>query len=472
VLFPTLEFAIFFALVLPATWALNRHPRAWRWLLLVASYVFYGWWDWRFLGLIGASTVVNRWLGAALHRAEDPKRRLRLVQAAAAVNLGTLGFFKYYGFFVLSLEGALRGLGLEVSLPLLEIVLPVGISFFTFQAMSYVIDIYRRQLAPAPLLDFAVYLALFPQLVAGPIVRASELLPQFNEDRDPDAIPTGRAFRLIAGGLLKKVVIADVLARSIVDPVFATPALYEGPEILLGVYGYAVQIYCDFSAYSDIAIGVALLMGLRFPDNFDDPYRARSLQDFWRRWHMTLSRWLRDYLYISLGGNRGGRLKTYRNLALTMLLGGLWHGASWMFVIWGALHGGYLALERWLGEQGWYRAGRGEGALVPWLERLWIFHLVCLAWIFFRAQSMDAVGDILGGLARGWDHLPTAAPAVYLAIAAGMAVQFLPEDLLPRLDAALGRAPAVAQGLVLAALLLLIDGLAPPGVAAFIYFQF
>ena len=473
-LFPTLEFAIFFAIVLPVTWALNRRPGGWRWFLLLSSYVFYGAWSWKFVGLIAASTLVNQALGVALHRCDKrtgAARRRQLITAAVVFNLTTLGFFKYYGFFALSLEGLLRSLGLEVHLPLLEIVLPVGISFFTFQAMSYVIDIYREEIEPSPLLDFAVYLALFPQLVAGPIVRASELLHQLKEPRDPDAIESGRAFRLIAGGLFKKVVIADVLARTVVEPIFASPSLYTGPELLLGIYGYAVQIYCDFSAYSDIAIGVALLLGLRFPDNFNAPYKARSLQDFWRRWHMTLSRWLRDYLYIALGGNRGGRLKTYRNLALTMLLGGLWHGASWMFVIWGAIHGGYLALERWLGEQGWIRPGEG-GPVRAWLQRIWIFHVVCLGWVFFRAQSMDAVGDILGGLLHGWDHLPVAPPATFLAIAAGIGIQYLPEGLLPRLDAAFSEVPAVAQGVALALALLVIDALAPPGVAAFIYFQF
>ncbi len=253
-----------------------------------------------------------------------------------------LGYFKYYDFFVNSSDNLLSLVGLDVPLELKSIVLPVGISFYTFMAISYVVDTYRGDFVPTTLEKFAVYLSFFPHLVAGPIVRPGELIPQLDTPRDPRRVDTSRAFYLIATGLFKKVVIANYLAANIVDEVFGAPGQHSSLEILIAVYAYAVQIYADFSGYTDIAIGIALLLGFSFPQNFDSPYAARSLQDFWRRWHMTLSRWLRDYVYIPLGGNRKGTLFTYRNLMLTMLIGGLWHGAGWTFVVWGAIHGAGL----------------------------------------------------------------------------------------------------------------------------------
>src|SRR5680860_57119 len=348
-LFPTIQFALFFVVVLTANWLLLPHRQYWKWFMLAASYVFYGAWDWRFLGLIGLCTLINQAAAVLMARSTDDRSRRTVVVAAVALNLGILGWFKYYGFFVSSLINLLEPVGIDLPLPLLQITLPVGISFFTFQALSYTIDVYRRRQDQVPLLDFAVFLAFFPQLVAGPIVRSSEFLPQLYTPKDPRHIDATRAFGLIAGGLFKKVVVANTLAGAIVDPVFASPSQFSALEVLVGISGYAVQIYADFSGYTDIAIGVALLMGFKFPDNFNSPYAAISIQDFWRRWHITLSRWLRDYLYIPLGGNRGSRLATYRNLFLTMLLGGLWHGAAWTFVLWGGYHGAILAWERWRG---------------------------------------------------------------------------------------------------------------------------
>ena len=464
-LFPTLEFAVFFCIVLPLCWALNGRPRQWKGVMLAASLVFYGWWDARFVALILACTLVNQLAARAIHAAKGFTRR-RILIAAVTADLVVLGFFKYYGFFVLSAESTLAMIGLPLDLPLLDIILPVGISFFTFQALSYVVDVYRRKIEPAPLLDFAVYLAFFPQLVAGPIVRASELLPQLAGSRDPDHIDTARAWRLIVGGLFKKVVIADLLATTLVDPVFAEPALHSGPQLALGIYGYAIQIYCDFSAYSDIAIGLALLMGLTFPDNFNAPYTARSLRDFWRRWHMTLSRWLRDYLYIPLGGSRDGEWRTYRNLFLTMLLGGLWHGASWRFVLWGALHGVYLGIERYIEQK--YPQRRWPG----WARQLVVFHYVCFCWIFFRAQSMNDVGRILSGLWRGWAEPISVHPGVLAALVLGLASQWIPRAWITTLEERFSVLPAAGQGVALAAALVVIELLGPPGVAAFIYFQF
>jgi len=386
-----------------------------------------------------------------------------------AANLGIIAWFKYYGFFVTSAINFFRTFGIDLPLPLLEITLPVGISFFTFQALSYVIDVYRQKEEPAPLLDFAVYLAFFPQLVAGPIVRSTEFIPQLYTRKDRRRVDAAGGFALIVGGLFKKVVVANTLAGAIVDPVFASPSQFTALEVLVGVYGYAVQIYADFSGYTDIAIGAATLMGFNFPENFNNPYTALSIQDFWRRWHMTLSRWLRDYLYIPLGGNRGTRTRTYRNLMLTMLLGGLWHGAAWTFVIWGGYHGALLAWERWRSE-----TGRATGPDTPGrriLARLTTFHLVCLGWILFRADSMARVGEILSRL-LDWGPAPSVTPAVLALVVGGIGVQFIPSDFRVTLVNSFSRLRPAAMTAALAGSLLLLDSLGPEGVAPFIYFQF
>lgn len=468
-LFPTIQFALFFVVVLTANWLLLPHRRQWKWFMLAASYFFYGAWDWRFVFLIIGSTLFNQAMAEWMSRAEDQRSRRTAVTVAVAGNLAVLGWFKYYGFFVSSLINLFRPVGIDLPLPLLEITLPVGISFFTFQALSYVIDIYRGKEHPAPLLDFAVYLAFFPQLVAGPIVRSSEFMPQIDTRKDPRRVDATRAFGLIAGGLFKKVVVANTLAGAIVDPVFASPTQFSALEVLVAVYGYAVQIYADFSGYTDIAIGVALLMGFRFPDNFNSPYAALSIQDFWRRWHMTLSRWLRDYLYIPLGGNRVSRAMTYRNLALTMILGGLWHGAAWTFVIWGAFHGLLLAWERWRTESTVYE--RADTPATRAVRRFVTFHLVCLGWVLFRADSMGRVGEILGRL-LDWGPAPAVTPTVLLLIAGGIAVQYVPTDWRLRLQAGFSRLRPVAMTAALAAFLVVLDGFGPEGVAPFIYFQF
>lgn len=368
-LFPTFTFAVFFAIVLTIGWLLHRHDDAWKLFMLGASYVFYGWITWWWVLLLFGSTIANWLLAMANKSAPDERTRKMTVRLAVAVNLAVLGLFKYFDFFINSVVDSLDSVGLSTGRPLLEVALPVGISFFTFQATSYVIDVHRNVISPASPIDFAVYLAFFPQLVAGPIVRASEFLPQLNKRLDPHSIDLTRALFLIGAGLFKKIVISTYMATEIVDQVFAAPNRYSAFEIIVAVYAYAVQIYADFSGYTDIAIGIALLMGFKFPDNFDRPYISVSIQDFWRRWHMTLSRWLRDYLYISLGGNRGGRNRRDRNLFLTMLLGGLWHGAAWTFVVWGVFHGAGLGLERRYHEAKKARAeaaaGSGPGGIPP-----------------------------------------------------------------------------------------------------------
>jgi alginate O-acetyltransferase complex protein AlgI len=459
-LFPTVTFAVFFSIVLPVSWLLMRYQRTWRVFILLASYVFYGWWDWRFVFLLVASTVVNHVLALAIYHARAPKARRGLLTLAVGFDLGLLAYFKYAGFFATSVDNVVG------TSWLVTVALPVGISFYTFMAISYVVDTYRGELIPASFARFAVFQAFFPHLVAGPIVRASELLPQLESPRDPRKVNTARAFMLIVVGLFLKVVIANHLATHIVDDVFAAPNRHSSLEVLVAIYAYAVQIFADFCGYTNIAIGVALLLGFSFPQNFDGPYTAVSLQDFWRRWHMTLSRWLRDYLYIPLGGSRKGRLTTYRNLMLTMLLGGLWHGAAWTFVAWGGIHGAGLCIERALGY-------RPETARARWIGRVVTFHVVCFAWIFFRADSFARAGQVLERLFTAWGQpSPLVTTSVVLAILVGIVGQYIRPGVLGGVLATFQRMPVVAQAATVAVCLTVINTLGPEGVAPFIYFRF
>ncbi|HEX4679647.1 MAG TPA: MBOAT family protein [Gaiellaceae bacterium] len=459
-LFPTVTFAVFFMIVLPVSWALMRYQRAWRIWILLASYVFYAWWDWRFVFLLLASTIVNHVLAVAIHRSRGAGARKAFLTLAVVFDLGLLGYFKYTNFF-LSTADNIAGTSW-----LAHVVLPVGISFYTFMAISYVVDTYRGELVPASLARFAVFQAFFPHLVAGPIVRASELLPQLEKARDPRRVDVSRAFFLIISGLFLKVVIASHLATNIVDDVFAAPNRHSSLEVLVAIYGYAVQIFADFCGYTNIAIGIALLLGFEFPQNFNSPYTAVSLQDFWRRWHMTLSRWLRDYLYIPLGGNRKGRLLTYRNLMLTMLLGGLWHGAAWTFVIWGGIHGLGLSIER---ATGW----RPTSAAAQWFGRIVTFHVVCFAWIFFRADSFGRAGDVLARLFTAWGQSsPLVTTSVVLAILVGILGQYIRPGAIGAALRGFQRLPVPAQATGFAVALVLINTLGPAGVAPFIYFRF
>jgi alginate O-acetyltransferase complex protein AlgI len=459
-LFPTVTFAVFFMIVLPLSWALQRRQPVWRAFILLASYVFYGWWDWRFVFLLAASTVVNHVLAVAIYRAPSVTARKVALGLAVAFDLGILVYFKYTDFFLSSVDNVVGTSWLT------NVTLPVGVSFYTFMAISYVVDTYRGELVPASFARFAVFQAFFPHLVAGPIVRASELMPQLEAPRDPRKVDTSRAFFLIVSGLFLKVVIANHLASHLVDDVFAAPDRHSSLEVLMGVYGYAVQIFADFCGYTNIAIGVALLLGFEFPQNFASPYTAVSLQDFWRRWHMTLSRWLRDYLYIPLGGNRKGRLLTYRNLMLTMLLGGLWHGAAWTFVIWGGIHGVGLSIERLVG---WRPHTRAQ----QWLGRVLTFHVVCFGWIFFRADSFSDAGDVIVRLFTAWGQSsPLVTTSVVLAIAVGIVGQYIRPAAVTGLLHGFGRLPVVAQSACVAVALTVINTLGPVGVAPFIYFRF
>jgi D-alanyl-lipoteichoic acid acyltransferase DltB (MBOAT superfamily) len=475
VLFPTVTFAVFFLVVLPLSWLLMPRPEWWRPFIIVASFVFYGWWDWHYIFLLAGSAIGNQLFAVAIHRQPDGGRRKLLLVAALVGNLGALAYFKYYDFFFSSATDVLNTLGLDVAPSIVTVTLPIGISFYTFMAISYVVDVYRREIQPTTFMKFTVYLSFFPHLVAGPIVRASELVPQLSTPRDPRRVDTSRAFMLIVVGLFMKVVIANELATSIVDSVFGAPEQHSSLEVLVGIYGYAVQIFADFFGYTNIAIGLALLLGYQFPQNFDNPYSAVSIQDFWRRWHMTLSRWLRDYLYIPLGGSRGSRLDTYRNLLLTMLIGGLWHGAGWTFIVWGGIHGLGLAWERWRRDR---RADLGlpeppDTTARRWLRRLAVFNFVCFAWIFFRATSFGNAGDVIEQLFTNWGApSPEVTLGVVLAILVGLGAQYVPLRVLGTVMTRFSRLHPALQALALGLALLVTDALGPEGVAPFIYFQF
>ena len=408
-IFNSLHFALFLPVVLVLVTMLRTRVTARNWVLLIASYYFYGMWDWRFLGLLVLTTVIDwgvgLWLGSRPpddgHDPREHGRRRRVLAISIVTNLLVLGVFKYFDFFAQSLSDGLHALGLNASLPLLHVVLPVGISFYTFQSMSYTIDVYRGDLPPErSLMRFALYVAFFPQLVAGPIERATTLIRQVDTVRTVRREDVFWGFHMVCWGLFKKVVLADNAAL-VADKVFEASSP-GGVTVLLGVYAFAVQIYCDFSGYSDIARGCAKMMGFDLMVNFNLPYLATNPSDFWKRWHISLSTWLRDYLYIPLGGSRGGAFRTNVNLMLTMFLGGLWHGAAWNFVFWGVFHGTLLCahraaqphLARWVSPQ-------TPGAVrLWWLVRVFVFFQVtCIGWLLFRAHSAEQIGSMLSALA-------------------------------------------------------------------------
>jgi alginate O-acetyltransferase complex protein AlgI len=462
-LFPTVAFAAFFAPVFALSWLLMPRPRAWKPFIVVASYVFYAAADPRFCLLLAAVTVGNQAAARLIHRTDDERRRTLIAASAVGLDIALLATFKYYGFFVTSVNALLARFSLEAPLPLISIALPVGISFFTFQAITYTVDVKRRIIAPASTLDVAIYLSFFPHLIAGPIVRAREFLPQLATPRCPDEVALGSAVWLIAIGLVKKVVIADYLARTVVDPVFAVPQAYSAPDAWLAMYAYAAQIFCDFSGYTDMAIGLALLLGFTFPQNFDRPYRATSFQDFWRRWHMTLSRFLRDFIYIPLGGSRRGEPRTSLNLMITMLLGGLWHGAAWTFVIWGGFHGAAQVVERRL---------RGRFWTPAWLRWLVVLNLVTLAWVLFRATDIETALAFYAQLfSPGPATLYGGLTVVLVLVVIGL--QLVPERAVDRLRIRFeDLAPATLGGIMLVTVLGVAATVPFGGVPPFIYFRF
>lgn len=380
-LFNTLEFAIFFAIVCGLYFFLKR--RAQNAMLLAASYIFYGWWDWRFLSLLIVSTIMDYTTSYHMEGASQRKRRVLLLISMTG-NLGMLGFFKYCDFFITSAARALDVLGVPHSVHTLGILLPVGISFYTFQTMSYVIDVYRGHLKPCrSLLDFSLFVTYFPQLVAGPIERATHLLPEIQKDRRVTWPMVRSGAVLVLIGLVRKLAIADFVAPTVVK-VFDDPAGHGWQALAAGVLLFALQLYGDFAGYSDIARGTSRILGIELMVNFNQPYFSTDITDYWRRWHISLSTWLRDYLYIPLGGSRGSRLFHYRNLMLTMVLGGLWHGAAWTYVAWGTIHGLALVVHKmFLGRFG--EAREGWRIALPWTIACWAMTMGVsgLSYIFF-----------------------------------------------------------------------------------------
>jgi alginate O-acetyltransferase complex protein AlgI len=392
-LFNSFIFWFFFLIVIVIYRQLSHTPQ--NRLLLVASYLFYGFWDYRFLSLIFISTVIDFIVAQKIVGATEEKNKKKCLIVSIAFNLGMLGFFKYWNFFIGEFSGFLDILGFSASVPMLNVILPVGISFYTFQTMSYTIDVYRGKTKPADnFLNFALYVSFFPQLVAGPIERSSHLLPQITVKRKTNGHDFSEGFYHVLTGLFKKVVIADNMAP-LVNTIFSRPVSdLTGPEIIMGVYAFAFQIYGDFSGYSSIAKGIAHWMGFDLMWNFKNPYFSASPSEFWTRWHISLSSWLRDYLYIPLGGNRGGVNKTFRNLMATMCLGGLWHGAGWTYMLWGFYHGILLMIYHFI-ESRRALAKPNVVRLNKVVRIFFFFNLVAISWLFFRAESIGQISDML-----------------------------------------------------------------------------
>lgn len=449
-------------------WLSRRHDR-WRivWVTLFSLFFYY-----KCAGVFWllhvVIVVVDFNLARWMEQAETRRQKVAYLVVSLVVNLGMLAYFKYN--FASEIWCEILNKPFDPTL----LFLPAGISFFTFQSLSYTIDVYRGELkALNNMLDYAFYVTFFPQMVAGPIVRAADFLPQIHKPLILSREDFGRGIFLICIGLFKKAVISDFISVNFVERIFDSPQQYTGLENLFGVYGYAMQIYCDFSGYSDMAIGFALLMGFRFPINFDSPYQSLSVTEFWRRWHISLSTWLRDYLYIPLGGNRKGRVRTYINLLITMLLGGLWHGAAFRFIIWGALHGTALAAERWLketvpGVPGGFR--RALGGLAT-------FHFVCFCWIFFRAESMDVIASILSQIFFDFrpeiffEFLTGYAPVVFW-MALGFGLHLLPKSWELKAETLVTRLPLAGKAILITLIVALVMQIKSSDVQPFIYFQF
>jgi alginate O-acetyltransferase complex protein AlgI len=494
-LFNSTLYGLFLVITYIGFWLL-RENRAYRTVFLVASsYAFYilgtfesaretasttpvplGPFGWTALCVLiifaGSSLDFN--IGLWLAKTEDPKKRKQLLLLSVFYYLGVLAIFKYYDFAVDSVTTMLSWMSIKASPAKLHLVLPFGISFFTFETMSYTIDVYRKEIEPCRRYwDYLLFVCFFPHLVAGPIVRPQQMLPQFAEGYvDPVDANTRNAegFFLIARGLAKKLILGDTLALGMVGRVFDNPERYSSIEIVLGVYAYAIQIYADFSGYTDVALGSARLFGFNLPENFKAPYLSLNLQDFWRRWHISLSSWLRDYLYVPLGGSRGSADKTYRNLMITMLLGGLWHGASWNFVIWGFLHGLALGVTR-----AWQRSRSASAApsSTANLGAMFLtFNYVCFAWIFFRAPTFSSAVEVLRGIATGGFGTRNLSTSGLLTLALGFAAHAAPEAWTTLAKRRFADAPALMQGLLLASAAYLLHFLGTAKSQPFVYGQF
>jgi D-alanyl-lipoteichoic acid acyltransferase DltB (MBOAT superfamily) len=439
-------------------------------VILFSLYFYYKSSGVYFLLLIFA-TLFDFTLAKLIYSTRDPWQKKLFISLTLLVNLGLLGYFKYTNFLFESFSFVA---GTEFHN--LDIFLPVGVSFFTFQSLSYTIDVYRGQLKPVNnIIDYAFFVSFFPQLVAGPIVRASEFLPQIQKPPVVTNEMFGRAVFLIGCGLFKKAVISDYISVNFVDRVFDAPALYSGVENIFAIYGYALQIYCDFSGYSDMAIGIALLLGFHFPMNFDSPYKSKTITEFWRRWHISLSTWLRDYLYISLGGNKKGKARTYFNLILTMLLGGLWHGASWRFIIWGGLHGAALAFHRAIKlDASEMNASSNSYKL---FSTLLTFHFVCFCWIFFRASSLEIAGQMLHQILLNLQpqiffQFISAYSSVIILMCVGYVLHFVPREIEIKFQERIIDMPIVAKAAWMVIIILIVIQTKSSEIQPFIYFQF
>jgi alginate O-acetyltransferase complex protein AlgI len=465
-LFNSYEFIFAFLPLVLTGWYALRPPMVRLGFLTLASCVFYAWWDWRYLPLLLTSTSIDYIAGRLLVGTDEERRRRAVLVTALSLNLALLWYFKYAGFFLDSLNGVGRALGARPDIPVVHVVLPIGISFYTFNSMSYTIDIYRRQVQPArSIVHYAAFVTMFPHLIAGPIVRYSTMewqLRRLANRLSPELASAGLFF--FACGLVKKLLVADTLAPH-VDRLFAHHQhLTLGTGWAAGL-GYSLQLYFDFSGYSDMAVGLAFLLGFRFPQNFNSPYQAVNISDFWRRWHMSLSFWMRDYVFIPLGGSRGSRARTLRNLAITMFLGGLWHGAAWTFVIWGLLHGCYLIVHE-------VCRNRGLTPRSPIVNRVITFVCVVAAFVIFRAPSMRSAGDVLSAMAglQGLGSVHALRTAVGAGFAAGIVAALAWVNLVPNTwEISLRPRPlyGVALGLAMAAAITQISTPSP-----FLYFQF
>jgi D-alanyl-lipoteichoic acid acyltransferase DltB (MBOAT superfamily) len=481
--FPTAAFAVFFLAAFTLNWLLRPHELLWRATMVAVSLYFCAWVDVRFALLIVGAAVVNGALATLAWRAldfgEPSTASRRWVAAAVTADVAVLGLFAYHGFFLDSVTDVLSALGLSATAPTLGLLVPVGLSIVTLHAIGYVVDVGRGDAEPVAWGDLLLYLSFFPHLVAGPPVRVDELVPQFHERPDPRRIPATDAFVLIGVGLFKAVVIAGYLGSELVDPAFGDPGATSGWVALAALYAFAVQIYAGFSGLTDIAVGCALLLGVEYPRPFDAPYTALSVREFWDRWNTPVSHWLRDYVYVPLGGSRHGAPSTYRNLLLTMVIGALWYGAGWPFVLWGVLHGAYLVGERIVAARG----GRGDGAEAPdvvpstragaVMRWALTFNLVVLAWVFYRADSVADGFEVLGRIVTLAPGDAVAVPALALAVVvAAVAVQFVPPDLTFGLRARFTTLAPVAQVAVLALVLTLVSALGPDRSLPYAYLPF
>lgn len=490
-LFPTFSFALFFLCVFLGFWYVFRRNPERRFFLVAASYLFYAFWDWRFCGLLLLSTGANYGFALLIGANREHAWRKAYLVLSVIFNLLLLGFFKYYNFFADSANGLIHyfaagpgpGPGATAGaagtpgflFPLLNVVMPLGISFYTFKAMSYVFDVYLCLMPPVrSFLDVMLYVSFFPQVASGPIVRAVDFFPQIgrvaDSSRDVDAKPIAfsRASALIMSGLFKKLVVANFLSTLFVDPVFADPLSFNSLEVLLAAVGYSAVIYADFSGYSDMASGIALLLGFTTPENFDRPYVSFSVTEFWKRWHITFSSWLREYLYFSMGGSRFGLARNVIALFFTMVLGGLWHGASVNFLVWGALQGLALALERGFS----YGNRRSVKPQIAVLQTAGTFLFVTVCWVIFRTGTLAEAGTFFSALLNFGKPISKITPLVCALIATGLLVQAVPPRARGAVFAAYRSVPLVAKGAIIALFFSMLAVVSMSGVAPFIYFSF